>query len=147
MCLTLLQDSPTDRMFLGSRRNSARTEELHGPRSETSEPMLFKRFQAGGLFGNSLSGLHNVSKQIRNRNWCCLTLKFFGDGTTVSKEKQVAILGWDFQNYLQAAEVAPTGEAQLLQLREPLKHIQSPWHISLITVQLKTLHSQLCCVL
>lgn len=147
MCLTLLQDSPTDRMFLGSRRNSARTEELHGPQSQTSEYMLFKWFQAGGLFGNSLSGLHNVSKQIRNRNWCCLTLKFFWDGTTVSKEKQVAILGWDFQNYLQAAAVAPEGEAQLLQLREPLKHTQSPWHISLITVQLKTLHYQLCCVL
>jgi len=48
----------------------------------------------------------------------------------------------DFRYHLEAVEVVQEGGAQLRQLRKPLGAPRRPWHISLITAQLKTLQSQ-----
>lgn len=120
MCLTLPLASLTDRRFLGSRRNSARTRELHGPQPERSKPESFKWFQAG-LFGNSLGGLHNGSKQSTNRNRRHLKLGSFKMEQQIAKKNRLQYWAWIFKITWWQLKLHTKEEPSSLQLRKPLK--------------------------
>lgn len=110
---------------MGSQRDSARGAEHRGQQRMSSKPERGKQFQAGGLFVNLLSGLHNRSTQSTNRNPQCSRLGSFKMEQQIGKKNRLQHGAW-------ILKITNKGVVQLLSQKALLKPPRVPWQLSVI---------------
>lgn len=137
MCLTPSLGSSVGRRLLGQPKGLCKRSRASWSTADEFKAWAGKQFQAGGLFVNLLSRLHNRSTQSTNRNPQCSRLGSFKMEQQIGKKNRLQYWAWIFK-------ITNKGVVQLLSQKVLLKPPRVPRQLSVIMCNWELCIPRLC---